>query len=301
MQRKPCARRPTFETIVYFCSVQSRGWCGKYLGWDPAWALPLASGKIQRYDLYGRRKQTDMAELLVSVRSLHEAQAALVGGASVIDVKEPARGSLGRAEDATIVGILRAIGGRRPVSAAMGEFVEGLPYFAPAGLRYLKWGLAGCGGRTDWRAALAKTVAHLQEANSGCQTVAVAYADWRRAEAPHPEDVCAFACTHPCGAFLLDTWHKDGTTLLDWLSSDEASRLCQTCRRAGIRVAFAGSLGPSQICILRAADPDWFAVRGAVCQAGRREQAIDPGAVGRLVHLVGSHGRLMTEIDESDG
>ena len=48
------------------------------------------------------QKANDMAELLVSVRSLGEAQAALVAGAAVIDVKEPLRGSLGRADDATI-------------------------------------------------------------------------------------------------------------------------------------------------------------------------------------------------------
>ena len=36
-------------------------------------------------------------QLLVSVRSPAEALAALEGGAALIDVKEPARGSLGRA------------------------------------------------------------------------------------------------------------------------------------------------------------------------------------------------------------
>ena len=39
-----------------------------------------------------------MAGLLVSVRSAEEARAALAGGATVIDIKEPDRGPLGRAE-----------------------------------------------------------------------------------------------------------------------------------------------------------------------------------------------------------
>jgi uncharacterized protein (UPF0264 family) len=243
------------------------------------------------------RKGNDMAELLVSVRSPQEAQAALVAGTSVIDVKEPLRGSLGRADDATIAAILRETAGRRPVSVAMGELVERLPRFEAAGLSYLKWGLAGCGGRPRWRAELAEAIASLHKANARCRAVATAYADWRRADAPLPEEVCAFACTHSCGAFLLDTWHKDGTTLLEWLAPAEVGRLCQTCRKAGVRVALAGSLGPAQIRVLRALGPDWFAVRGAVCGGGRREQAIDSAAVARLVDLVGSHCGPMTEID----
>ena len=48
-----------------------------------------------------------MTRLLVSVRSVEEAEAALAGGADLIDVKEPTRGSLGRADDAVIAAILR--------------------------------------------------------------------------------------------------------------------------------------------------------------------------------------------------
>ena len=43
-----------------------------------------------------------MTRLLVSVRNGQEAEAALAGGAHVIDVKEPARGSLGRADETTL-------------------------------------------------------------------------------------------------------------------------------------------------------------------------------------------------------
>src|SRR5262249_22526798 len=121
---------------------------------------------------------------------------------------------------------------------------------------------------------------------ASCRAVAVAYADWRRADSPCPEDVCALACSHACGAFLLDTWSKDGTTLLDWLTPSEIDRLCQTCRKAAVRVALAGSLDAAQIRLLGASQPDWFAVRGAACAGGRREHAIDSAAVRRLAKLV---------------
>src|SRR5207244_7910355 len=133
-----------------------------------------------------------------------------------------------------LAAIVRSMSGFRPVSAAMGELLERLPCFPEPGLSYVKWGLAGCGRRAQWRAELVEAIARLHEANVRCQAVAVAYADWQRADSPHPEQVCAFACSHSCGALLFDTWHKDGSTLLDWLSPAEAGRLCQICRTAGV-------------------------------------------------------------------
>jgi uncharacterized protein (UPF0264 family) len=227
-----------------------------------------------------------MTELLISVRSPQEAWAAFQGGAAVIDVKEPCCGSLGRAPDETIAAVIRCVAGRRLVSAAMGELVEGLPSFPGAGLAYLKWGLAGSRGRACWRDELARAIAQMREANPSCRAVAVAYADWHRADAPPPEEVCAFACGHPCGAFLVDTWRKDGTTLLDWLSRSAIDKLRQNCLQRGVRVALAGSLTAVQIRLLRDCEPAWFAVRGAACHGRRREQTIDPLAVRRLADLI---------------
>ena len=51
-------------------------------------------------------------KLLVSVRSAAEALTALEGGAALIDVKEPAHGSLGRADLQVIGEVVRAVGRR---------------------------------------------------------------------------------------------------------------------------------------------------------------------------------------------
>jgi len=82
-------------------------------------------------------------QLLVSVRSADEARAALAGGADLIDVKEPSRGPLGTADSDVIAEVLRAVNGRVPVSAALGEFVAWQDRFVPRGLHYAKWGMAG--------------------------------------------------------------------------------------------------------------------------------------------------------------
>jgi uncharacterized protein (UPF0264 family) len=237
-----------------------------------------------------------MSELLVSVRSAAEAEAALAGGAGLIDVKEPARGPLGRADGDTVGAVVGAVMARRPVSAALGELrpthagpagewrgaVAGLP----PGLRYVKWGLAGYGDDAGWRTDLAASRAALEETAPGCEAVAVAYADWQSARAPRPDHVVALARAEAWPALLLDTWAKDGRTLLDWLTVTEVHRLAQACREARVRVALAGSLGPGEIVRLREISPEWFAVRSAVCEGSRRQAAVSRERVRALVQLL---------------
>ena len=98
-------------------------------------------------------------QLLVSVRNPTEAAAALAGGADLIDIKEPVRGSLGRADDAVIAAVVRCLAGRRPVSAALGELSAAAVVRALPGLRYVKCGLAGCGAGGAWEQSLANLYA----------------------------------------------------------------------------------------------------------------------------------------------
>jgi uncharacterized protein (UPF0264 family) len=174
------------------------------------------------------------------------------------------------------------------VSAALGELRETSRVLfyekrtrlvSPA---IVKWGLSGC-ARLDWRGELLRATRGLPHR---CRPVAVAYADWRRAAAPRPASVCDFACEQGWGAFLLDTWRKDGSTLLDWCSLRELTQMRAHCRAAGTPVALAGSLGAEQLRALRALRPDWFAVRGAACGGGTRTGTIDVDRVRRLVELL---------------
>jgi uncharacterized protein (UPF0264 family) len=229
--------------------------------------------------------------LLVSVRSAAEAAAALRGGAALIDVKEPSRGALGRASAAVLADVARTVAGRCPVSAALGELLDTTGNEWPpeeVALTFVKWGLAGYAGRgaAAWRSELWLAARGLTERQPSCRAVAVAYADWRRAGAPAPEDVCFFAIENAMGAFLLDTWRKDASTLLDWLSLDAIAALRERCRAAGVPMALAGSLGVAEIEALLPSRPDWFAVRGAVCQGRQRNAAIDEGKVRQLVQAI---------------
>jgi (5-formylfuran-3-yl)methyl phosphate synthase len=232
-----------------------------------------------------------MTRLLVSVRSAVEAETALAGGAALIDVKEPERGALGRADDAVIADVVRAVAGRAPVSAALGELRDRPEASLPSclgSLSYVKCGLAGVArdDSPEWPAELAALAEAVWRINPLCKPAVVAYADWRRARAPQPDDVWAFVSRRPGWGLLLDTWGKDGLTLLDWMSRVEIDRLCRVCRDAGVKTALAGSLSRGLIRALKPIPADWFAVRGAACEGLQRTAAVDEGKVRGLVEAL---------------
>jgi uncharacterized protein (UPF0264 family) len=230
----------------------------------------------------------DTPGLLVSVRDPVEAIAGLRGGAAIIDIKEPNGGSLGPADLNVTAAIVDAVAGKRIISAAMGELVESTDHDIRivAGIQFVKFGLAGCGSLPDWRDRLLKLRATIEVKGSE-RLVAVAYADWQRAEAPPLERMHELAIDRGFPVLLIDTWRKDGTTLLDWLSVSKLVDRCEAARSSGVRMALAGSLGLSEIRKLRAVRPDWFAVRGAACVGGKRDGRVDEARVRKLVEALG--------------
>jgi uncharacterized protein (UPF0264 family) len=224
--------------------------------------------------------------LLVSVRCAAEARVAAAAGAALIDVKEPANGPLGRPAEATIREVVGAIGTSCPVSAALGELAERNTVPAVPGLSYAKWGLAGWSSHPGWRRILAEAGHRLRNTIPGCRPVAAAYADSERARAPEPFEVLDFVRRHRWETLLLDTWGKDGSTLLEWRPVSWVVRFRRRCREARIRVALAGALGLPEIRALGAAAPDWFAVRGAVCRRGDRASGLAGAAVRKLVRFL---------------
>jgi len=215
----------------------------------------------------GRKSSTG---LLVSVRSAAEAWEALRGGADIIDVKEPAIGSLGAASPDNLAAVAEVVQRCKTISAALGELrdLDAESMMIPAAVRWVKFGLSGCGTDPDWQRNML-SVRRRIEKRSPAKVVAVAYSDWQRAESPSPRVVAQLAQEHRFEAFLIDTFVKDGTTLLDWIPSHVLRVLISELRSQGIRVALAGSIGRTMIEELLLLEPDWIAVRGAVCRGGR--------------------------------
>jgi uncharacterized protein (UPF0264 family) len=216
--------------------------------------------------------------LLVSVRSAVEALTALAGGADVIDVKEPNRGSLGAADKNTISAIVRAVDGRAPVSAALGELIDLID--SPNGdstrklvdgVSLFKIGLAHCTTINDWQTRWSHTMETMISTSSkgNAQAVAVVYADWRAAQSPSPQDILSVAVRHRCPALLIDTWDKSAGTLFDHWPAGELQGFITEVRSRDIAVVLAGSLTLQNITTAAQLGPDLVAVRTAACEGGR--------------------------------
>lgn len=240
-------------------------------------------------------------KLLVSVRNVAEARAALAGGCDVLDLKEPAHGALGMVEPKTIADIcdlVRAADPALPISVALGEALDWadgrvLPQI-PRGVRFLKLGTAGLGVLPRWPQRYEGTLVRFQDGiaertgPSAPLWIAVAYADCHLAHAPAPEEV--FDAAHACGCagVLIDTFRKEAGRLTDWCDGERLQALARTARQAGQMFALAGSLRRSDLPALCALDPDVVGIRSAACRAGVRTAEIDPVALREFHAAIGS-------------
>ena len=202
-------------------------------------------------------------KLLVSVRSAEESRAALAGGADLIDVKEPARGPLGAADMEVVEAVVATVGGRVPVSVAGGEWAMANGMRVPAGVSYVKWGLAGL------KQPVGVVANAIRRYPLPTRPVLVAYADFQRANSPRPAELVELAIRLQFPAMLIDTAVKDETSLMDWIDSESLTEIRLRLAASDVAIALAGSLDSNAIRRLASLSPDWFAVRGAACVGGR--------------------------------
>jgi len=226
--------------------------------------------------------------LLVSVRAVDELEAALSGGADLIDVKEPGKGALAPAEAEVVAAVIAKVKGKVPVSAALGEWspnaITDAHWHLELKLNFVKWGLAGYSSRPGWGEDLLDT---RRELPVGMEMVAVAYADWERAKSIPPAELVRFAKRFRFKAFLLDTWGKDGKTLLDFATPGEIGDLVESLKRVEMTVAIGGSLRSEHVKQLKGVNPDYFAVRSSACAAGKRDGVIDAARVRKWKDAIG--------------
>jgi uncharacterized protein (UPF0264 family) len=231
-------------------------------------------------------------DLLVSVRNLAEARAALDGGCDRLDVKEPLRGPLGMADHEVISEIAAfsvetRVGDRTPCSVALGEVEEfrqrSSPFVLPQGITDIKLGPAETLTLERWVDGWQLVMGRLEATRlETTRRVAVAYADWQAALAPPPDEILSAAIRLGADAFLIDTSRKKAGGLQDILGRQELMQLATTSREAGLMFALAGSLRLRDIAALVEFGPDVIAVRGAACHGENRSSDVSSESVRRL-------------------
>jgi (5-formylfuran-3-yl)methyl phosphate synthase len=225
-----------------------------------------------------------MALFLASVRDPAEAELAVLAGADVIDLKDPAEGALGAVDRGTSMAIVAAVAGRRPVSATIGDVPmdpvrvrEAVADRVTLGVDYIKIGLFPGG---DPRAALAA----LEPLAQRKALVLVLFAD----AMPRFAAVAAAAAMGARGV-MLDTWEKSAGSLRAHLDHQALSAFVADAKAHGLMVGLAGSLTRDDIAPLLALRPDLLGFRGALCQ-GPRDAALDRGACAAIRALIPREG-----------
>lgn len=214
--------------------------------------------------------------LLVSVATASEVSAAIEGGADVIDAKDPASGALGAVVPAVLSEIHAAVGGRRMVTAALGDAVDAAAIelaaheFAERGADLVKVGFAGIDDPQRVAALIASAVRGCARARRGRSgVVAVAYADVGEPDAMGAMPLVELAARHGARGVLIDTADKSRGGLLAWLSPDALSAWVAHAHGHGLIAALAGRLVAEDLPILCDAGADIAGVRGAACEGGR--------------------------------
>jgi (5-formylfuran-3-yl)methyl phosphate synthase len=227
-------------------------------------------------------------KLLVSVVDAAEARLAVAGGVDVVDVKNPAEGSLGAPAPGVIAQVRSVLPAERPLSAAIGD-LPSLPGTAAlaalgaarSGAAYVKIGLWGS-STTEQAVAVLRAA---QDAVGGdAEVVAVTYADAARVPSRPlpPRQLVAAARLAGVAGCLLDTSVKDGRGLLTWLAAAELAELVAEAHDAGLEMALAGELRAEDLPAVRATGADIAGVRSAACRDGRRTAPLDPERIALL-------------------
>ena len=208
-----------------------------------------------------------MTQLLSSVRNLAEAKIALAAGSDWLDLKEPKDGALGAIRPQQIAEITRWANENSldvPISATIGDFwdqpaliPERVTNISKLDLDYIKIGLfvdqitAGC----------------LRAVRAACRQkiIIVCFAERSISETVIQQLVDSGIC-----GLMLDTAEKSNGSLTEKLSFAEISRFVAITRKHGVLCGLAGSLGVSDVGMLKRLEPDYLGFRGALCATSRQ-------------------------------
>jgi uncharacterized protein (UPF0264 family) len=225
------------------------------------------------------REEVLEMELLVSIIAVGEVAPAIAGGADIIDIKNPAEGSLGAATPSTIAEILGAVGSRRQTSCAIGDLpcLPGTASLAAAGAAalgpdYVKLGLLGPGDAEQALSVMRPATRAIRMVAPATKVIACAYGDWRMLDSVSPNDLPAVAKSAGADGVLVDTIRKDGRCLFDFLDRSTISSFIEDARGQDLISAIAGSLKAGHAPLIRQLEPDVVGIRGAACSNSDRAQ-----------------------------
>ncbi|MHA1792329.1 MAG: (5-formylfuran-3-yl)methyl phosphate synthase [Promethearchaeota archaeon] len=225
-------------------------------------------------------------KLLVSPRCIEGARAAILGGADIIDCKNPLEGSLG-ANFPWVIKEMKGLlengaGIGKELSAALGDMpnLPGTASLAATGLaslgvNYIKVGIYGPKTIDDANKLLQAVVKSARLISDDIKVVAAGYADYSRLNTSiNPLDLVDVAAETGCDVVMVDTGIKDDKGLFDFMDKNAVIDFCKKAKEKGLEVALAGKLKEKDIPVLKSINPDIIGVRSIVCDENDRIKGI---------------------------
>ena len=210
---------------------------------------------------------------------MEEAKIALRAGVDLIDLKEPEKAAMGMVDLSVVSLIQNALPSNLPLSMACGELcdVPKQPDFLSNGISFYKFGLSNCETTGRWVDNLLLLKEQVRLLNKSAFIVPVLYGDYLKANSSKPFALLELLLEHSFFAIMIDSWAKDGSSVLDWITVDELLQIKNKCDGHNVKFALAGSLNLERITLLirEGVKPAWFGFRGAVCKERSRNKTID--------------------------
>ena len=240
-----------------------------------------------------------MPQLLVSVRNAKEARTAALAGVSLIDFKDPTRGSLGMASLEKIresLPEIHKIDESIQISCACGEVVETVANPTASetlsGINFLKMGLSHLANHNNWREVWVQRREQINKSflnENSTRWVAVSYLDQTHAQSPKHQEVINAAVETNCSGVLFDTYDKSSGRLFDWIDESQLISLCEQIHATGMFCAVAGRLRLTDVQRLADSPIDVVAVRSAACENENRTACVSTEKILKLLKTLDSN------------
>ena len=222
-----------------------------------------------------------MTRMLASVNSLDEAKIVLAAKVDIIDLKEPAMGSLGALDLRLVSQIVESINGQCPISATIGDLpmqpeliFNAVKEMAETGVNYIKIGFFQSENEE-------KVIEKLAELSSEVNLIAVLFADTiLNFDIVEKLKVAGFK------GVMLDTFDKSKGPLTRIITTIEIERFVNHVKSSHLICGLAGSLKFEDIPVLMPYQPDYLGFRGALCVQHERTGRLNNRSVQAIKQII---------------
>lgn len=216
-------------------------------------------------------------KLLISPKNKKEAIETILGGADIIDVKNPSEGPLGANFPWIIKDIIEIVPKNIETSCTIGEMSNcpgsislAARGAATIGVNYIKAGLAGLKKTEDAIDFMINIVRSIKDYNSKIKVVITGYADAEKIGSINPLMIPKIAFKTKADVAMIDTAIKDGNSLFHYLSEKQLNNFVHESHKYKLITALAGSLKKEELSKIKTIGSDIIGIRGAACSFGDR-------------------------------